>query len=143
MFQLVEDQGGEVDQREQGHDIRNQQVGNPAACDPTHHHGQSVPSPNQRHQLENIVGLLRKRRLAVVGDVQVGDRNEQEDEVVPQVVPFPFAEVETEEEIAHEDQADPQLNLQVGVVIVLCRIVEGFERQGGDDQHTAQQDQNI
>ena len=92
-------------------------------------------APNQRHQLENIVGLLRKRRLAVVGDVQVGDRDQEEQNVPPEEAPFTFGRRPAYEKIAQEKDADHQLHGQVALRKTGVVSADDFPRDRGEQDY--------
>ena len=143
MLQHEKYETGEIGQRQDNQNIGNQQAGQFAARDPPHRNSQPVSAAHQGHQPENVGNFRSRVHLEIGNQMQVGNRDQEEEEISPDEPHLFRTQVQPVKKVDQKNDTDPKLYFHVRLIVKLLRIVENFERQRSDHQHAAQQHQHV
>ena len=112
---VVEDESGNISEDHDGEDIGDEEPPHFVFGDqPPHddHHGQE--GPQQGHQADEYAPVVGHVGSAPCQNVQVGNGNQQEEQVMPEKAVPALGSGPADEKIAQENQTDDELDREVG-----------------------------
>lgn len=132
---VVEKQAAKIDEGCEGDDVGREEGGQFVLRESADHNGHGHHSTGKRNEAHKEEGFAAETDVEDIDEVEIGDGQEEVEEMGAQIVPFVGRECEFEEEVGHEDDADPELEGHVAVVFKEVDSLEGVDRYEHDEQH--------
>ena len=112
---VVENQSRNIGEDHHSEDVGEEHPPHLVAADqPPHDDDHGQKSPQQRNEAHEDGPVVGHPQAAPCEDVQVGNRQEQEQQITPKKTATAFGGSPADEKIAQEDETDDELDNQVG-----------------------------
>ena len=135
-FVIIEDQRRDVGKDDNGEDIGRQQPPHVVVHEPPHDDNHGQKGPQQRYQAKQHSEAARKVDAGPMDQIEVGNRYEQEQQVVQHEVRPALRGGPTQEKITQKDHADHELDMQESRRKGGAVASEDLPRYGGQKRQT-------
>ena len=129
-FVIVKNQRRNVRKDDHGEDVGDEQLPDFVVHEPLHHDVKREERPHQRHDADQHRPVAGQFRAAPIDDVQVGDRDQEHEDIAGEETAFAFRGGPPYEEIAQEEDTDCELDNQVGARKMHVVAADDLPRDG-------------
>lgn len=131
---VVEHQTDEVDGGGKDGEVAIEEGGGATAREAAYQQGQGISATHQGGEANQVTPVVRQLPMGESQDGEVGDGDEQEEEVRAEVVPLSRSFSPLPKEVEQEEQTDPALEVEELYLSVIGDAVEGVDGDINDEQ---------